>query len=303
MTPTNSRHNTVLGTVHVANLDRGAIRYYDTGTGSPVVFVHGFMMNANTWRKVIPNIAAAGHRCIAPDLPLGAHSIPVPYADLTPPGVADLLAEFLDQLNLTDVTLVANDSGGVVTQSLLVRNPARVARVVLAGVDCYEVFPPARYNWLTKAIKIPGATRAVTEIIRIRALQRLPFTFGPATKRPIPDDVLDSFLLPSRNSADIRADLSRFVAQGVSNKFTLDVVPKFASITQPVLVAWPREDRLVPAEYGQRLANDLPNATLKFIEDSHMLVQEDQPDVFSEMVVDFLREHEKKTTEPVRHSK
>ncbi|WP_245008799.1 alpha/beta fold hydrolase [Mycolicibacterium farcinogenes] len=278
--------------MHTANLQRGAIRYYETGTGSPVVFVHGFMMNANTWRNVVPQIAAAGHRCIAPDLPLGAHSIPVPYADLTPPGVADLLADLLDQLELTDVTLVANDSGGVVTQNLLVRRPERVARVVLASVDCYEVFPPARYQWLTKAIKIPGATRAVTEIMRIRALQRLPFTFGPATKRPVPDDVLDSFLLPSRTSADIRADLSRFVAQGVSNKFTLDVVPKFASITQPVLVAWAREDHLVPAEYGQRLATDLPNATLKFIEDSHMLVQEDQPDVLSELVIEFLRQHE-----------
>ncbi|MFD3704362.1 alpha/beta fold hydrolase [Nocardia sp. NPDC058658] len=285
------RHSANLGSVHEVELTHGRIRYYDTGEGPPVVFVHGFMMNANTWRNVVPNVAAAGHRCIAPDLPLGAHSIPVPAADLTPPGVADLLADLLDNLDLTDVTLVANDSGGVVAQCLLTRNPDRVARVVFASVDCYEAFPPTRYNWLTKAIRIPGVTRAVTEIIRVRALQRLPFTFGPATKRPIPDDVMDSFLLPSRHSAAIRADLSRFVARGVNNKFTLDVVPEFASITKPILVAWAREDRLVPVEYGQRLANDLPNATLVLIDDSRMLLQEDQPDALSDVVIEFLRQH------------
>ncbi|MFF0613846.1 alpha/beta fold hydrolase [Nocardia tengchongensis] len=291
MKHTDQHHSTNLGSVHESHLTRGTIRYYDTGDGPPVVFVHGFMMNANTWRHVVPTVAAAGHRCVAPDLPLGAHSIPVPDADLTPLGVADMIAEFLDRLDLTDVTLVANDSGGVVTQILLARNPTRVARVVLASVDCYEAFPPTRYKWLTKAIKIPGATRAVTSIIRIRPLQRLPFTFGPATKRPIPPAVMDGFLLPSRHSAAIRADLARFVSQGVSNKFTLDVARKLPSVTKPVLIAWAREDQLVPAKYAERLAKDLPNSTLKFIDNSHMLVQEDQPDVLADMIIEFNRQH------------
>lgn len=286
------RHCSTLGTVHESDLTPGTIRYYDTGgDGPPVVFVHGFMMNANTWRKVVPAVAAAGHRCIAPDLPLGAHSIPVPDADLTPIGIADILAEFLDRMDLTDVTLVANDSGGVVAQILIARNPARVARVVLASVDCYEAFPPARYSWLTKAIKIPGATRAVTSIIRFRPLQRLPFTFGPATKRPIPPAVMDSFLLPSRHSAAIRADLARFVSRGVSNTFTLDVARQLPSVTKPVLIAWAREDQLVPAEYAERLARDLPNSTLRFIDDTHMLVQEDQPDALTDLIIEFARQH------------
>ncbi|MET9213026.1 MULTISPECIES: alpha/beta fold hydrolase [unclassified Nocardia] len=291
MNHTDHHHSANLGTPHQVALTPGAIRYFDTGDGPPVVFVHGFMTNANTWRNIVPAIAAAGHRCLAPDLPLGAHRIPVPDADLTPVGVADLLAEFLDRLDLTDVTVVANDSGGVITQILLVRNPARVARVVLASVDCYEAFPPARYRWLTTAIKIPGATRAVTSILRWRRLQRLPFTFGPATKRPIPPEVMDSFLLPSRQSAAIRADLARFIVHGVSNRFTLDAAGKFASVTAPVLIAWAREDQLVPAEYAERLADDLPNSTLKFIDDAHMLVQEDQPQVLAEMIIEFTRHH------------
>jgi pimeloyl-ACP methyl ester carboxylesterase len=291
MRHTEQRHSASLGTVRETDLTRATIRYYDTGDGPPVVFVHGFMMNANTWRSVVPKVAAAGYRCVAPDLPLGAHSIPVPDADLTPIGIADILSELLDRLDLTDVTLVANDSGGVVTQILLARNPVRITRAVLASVDCYEAFPPARYNWLTKAIRIPGATRAVTTIIRIRPLQRLPFTFGPATKRPIPPEVMDSFLLPSRHSAAIRADLARFVAHGVSNKFTLDVARKLPTITTPVLIAWAREDQLVPAAYAERLANDLPNSTLRFIDDSHMLVQEDQPDAITDLIIEFAREH------------
>ncbi|MEV0335228.1 alpha/beta hydrolase [Nocardia sp. NPDC050717] len=285
------RHSSSLGTAHERALTGGTIRYYDTGDGPPVVFVHGFMTNANTWRDVVPNVAAAGHRCIAPDLPLGAHSIPVPEAGLTPVGVADMVSEFLDELDLTDVTLVANDSGGVVTQILLARGLARVSRVVLASVDCYEAFPPTRYRWLTAAIKIPGATRAVTSILRFRPLQRLPFTFGPATKRPIPREVMDGFLLPSRRSAEIRADLAHFVSQGVRNEFTLDAARKFPFVSTPVLIAWAREDRLVPAEYAERLANDLPNSTLAFIDDSYMLVQEDRPDALTELIIEFARQH------------
>ncbi|UGT55542.1 alpha/beta fold hydrolase [Nocardia asteroides] len=284
------RHSS-LGTAHERALTGGTIRYYDTGDGPPVVFVHGFMTNATTWRNVVPHVAAAGHRCIAPDLPLGAHSIPVPDADLTPVGVADMLSELLDELDLTDVTVVANDSGGVITQILLARNLARVSRVVLASVDCYEAFPPTRYRWLTTAIKIPGATRVVTAILRFRPLQRLPFTFGPATKRPIPPEVMDGFLLPSRHSSAIRADLAHFVSRGVSNEFTLAAAREFPSVTTPVLIAWAREDRLVPAEYAERLATDLPHATLAFIDDSFMLVQEDRPDVLSEMIIEFVRQH------------
>src|SRR5436309_462564 len=121
-----------LGSQHQVTLPHGEIRYFERGSGRPVVFVHGVLTNAELWRNVVPGVAEAGFRCIAPDWPLGSHEIPMrPDADLTPTGVADLIAAFLEALDLRDVILVANDTGGALTQIMLSRHPDRVARVIL----------------------------------------------------------------------------------------------------------------------------------------------------------------------------
>lgn len=283
-------HSSSLGTAHEIDLPGGRIRYHETGSGAPVVFVHGLVTNGNLWRKVVPGIAAAGHRCITPDWPLGAHSIPVPHADLTPTGVADLIAAFLEQLDLTDVTLVANDTGGAITQVLLSRGTDRIGRVVLNSVDCYERFLPPPVHLLNWLAKLPGSMRPVTEVLRIRALHQLPIVFGWVAKRPVPHDIADSYLLPSRNSAAIRRDLRRFL-KTTHRRYTLEAATHFASIEVPVLVAWAREDKFFPVRLAERLAADLPNATLRFIDDSYTFSPEDQPDLLTDLIVEFTRLH------------
>src|SRR3954453_3631883 len=88
-----------LGEARDLRLSSGTIRYRERGSGPAVVFVHGLLVNADLWRKVVPAVAA-GHRCIAPDWPLGSHEVAMrPDADLSPPGVARLIAEFLEALD------------------------------------------------------------------------------------------------------------------------------------------------------------------------------------------------------------
>lgn len=187
-----------LGRVDEIDLGGARLRYHDRGEGPPVVFVHGLLANAYLWRKVVPGIAAAGYRCLAPDWPLGAHAVPVPHADLTPTGVADLVASFLRELNLEDVTVVANDTGGAITQILMARNPDLVARVVLTPSDCYDQFLPSFLKALTQVARMPGSVRLATEALRIRALHPLPIGFGWLVKRPLPVEVMDVHLQPSR---------------------------------------------------------------------------------------------------------
>ncbi|MFD0362859.1 alpha/beta fold hydrolase [Nocardia sp. GCM10030253] len=282
--------STSLGRMHEVDLPGGRIRYHDTGAGAPVVFVHGLLVNADLWRKVVPAIAAAGYRCLTPDLPLGSHSIPVPDADLTPTGVADLIAAFLQQLDLTDVTIVANDTGGAITQVLLTRKPDRIGRVVLASVDSYEGFLPQPFTALPLLARIPGSIRPLTEAMRIRALHRLPLAFGWVAKRPVPPEIADSYLLPSRNSAAIRKDLRRFL-KSVHRRYTLEAAAHFPSIEIPVLIAWAREDKIFPVSFAERLAEDLPNATLRLIDDSYTFLPEDQPELLTETILEFTRLH------------
>lgn len=276
-----------LGSVQLADLAHGQIRYYERGEGSPVVFVHGLLVNANLWRKVVPAVAAAGHRCISPDWPLGSHQVAVPEADLTPPGVADLIAEFLERLDLNDVTLVANDTGGGITQILMTRHPERIGRVVLTPSDSFERFFPPVFAFLPVIARIPGAIWLLTQTLTLRWLHRLPFTFGWAAKRPIPRDIVDDYLGPSRHDRQIRADLARFL-RTVHHRHTEEAAERLHDFTKPVLLAWANEDKLLPISLAHRLQRVLPSAELVEIEDSYTFVPEDNPDVLSRLIIEFI---------------
>ncbi len=279
----------ILGETHEVDLDGARIRYRDLGEGPPVVFVHGLLTNGLLWRKVAPAVADAGFRCLTPDWPLGSHEIPVPGADLTPPGGAALIARFLELLDLTDVTLIANDTGGALTQLLMTTAPERVGRVVLTPSDCFDHFLPPAFSALGPLARIPGGTQVVVQALRWRWLLKTT-DFLWLTKRPVPDHVLDAYLLPSRRSPEIRDDLCRFMAS-VDKRYTLTAAERLPAFGKPVLLVWAPEDRHFPLWLGRKLAGVLPNAELKTIEDSYTFVPEDQPERLSDLVVEFLRAH------------
>jgi pimeloyl-ACP methyl ester carboxylesterase len=105
-------------------LSAGTIEYQDTGGDGPVlVLLHGLLMDASLWDGPIGDLSA-DHRCVAPTLPLGAHRHPMRTgADLSLPGIARLVAEFLNRLDLHDVTLVGNDTGGAWSSCSYARGP------------------------------------------------------------------------------------------------------------------------------------------------------------------------------------
>lgn len=268
-------------------LPQGDVRYFERGEGQPVVFIHGVLVNADLWRHVVPDVADAGFRCLAVDMPLGAHEIPLrPDADLAPVGLADLLADFLDALDLRDVILVANDTGGALTQIMLSRRPGRVARVVLTPSDCFDHFFPPMFKPLTQLARIPGSMRPVAALLQVKALHRAPFVFGMVTKRPIPAPIADSYVQPAHHDAAIRRDL-RKVVRAVRSRYTLEAAEKLRTFDKPVLLAWATEDRTFPLRLGKRLAATLPNARLVEIADSYAFVPEDQPSELVRHILEF----------------
>jgi pimeloyl-ACP methyl ester carboxylesterase len=280
--------NDAMGPIREVALRAAQIRYRELGDGPPVVFVHGLLTNGRLWRKVVPAVAEAGFRCLVPDWPLGSHEIPVPEADLSPPGVAALMAEFLNRLDLTEVTVVANDTGGGLTQILMSNQPERIARVVLTPSDSFERFLPPAFAILPWLARIPGGIPLLVAVMRARLVQRSPMVFGLLAKRPIPDDVLDSFMLPSRRDPAVRADLRRFL-RDIDNRHTLAAAEKHPQFTRPVLLAWAPEDKHFPMSLAQRLAEALPDAELREIQDSYTFIPQDQPEELARVVVDFLR--------------
>jgi pimeloyl-ACP methyl ester carboxylesterase len=281
-------HSRELGTERTVRLSSGVIDYRERGAGRPVVFVHGLLVNADLWRGVVPGIAEAGYRCIAPDWPLGSHRTPMePTADLTPPGLADLIAEFLQALDLADVTIVANDTGGALTQILMTRHPERIGRVVLTPSDSFERFFPPVFSPLPKLAGLPGSTWLLAQATRPRALHRLPMTFGWVSKRPIPPATTDSYLRPMRTSKGVRRDLRAFL-RSVHKRHTLAAAEKLPEFDRPVLLAWASEDKLFPISLAHRLAELLPGARLVEIPDSYTFIPEDRPELLTPLIVEFL---------------
>jgi len=262
---------------HDVRLSSGTIRYRDTGSGPVLVFVHGLLVSGSLWGELTPLLADA-FRCIVPDWPLGSHSLPMdPDADLTPGAVADLIAEFLAALDLREVTLVGNDSGGALCQLVVTRHPERVARLVLTTCDAFEIFPPPLFSYLKVVARVPGLTALLSaSMAAFPSLRRTPIAYGRLTKRRLQDATLDAWTDPSRKVKGVRRDTIKFI-RGMSSRWTKEAGEALRHFEKPSLVVWTPEDTSFPLSLGKRLAAALPNATLVEIPDAFVFVALDQP--------------------------
>ena len=275
-----------LGDEREVELSAGRIRYRERGEGRPIVFVHGVVVNGDLWRGVVPALAD-GFRCITPDWPKGAHSIAMrPDADLSPPGLAALVAEFLERLDLDDVTLVGNDTGGAVCQLVAVSHPERLGRLVLTSCDAFERFPPPLFNFLRLAGRVPGALLSASVLARFELFRRSPIGFGWALTK-LPDQaVLESWTAPGRR-ADIRRDAGRLF-RSISPEQTQWAAERLPGFRKPVLIAWGEDDRLFPVSLGRRLAERFADCRFEIVENARTFVPEDNPARVAELIEHFM---------------
>jgi pimeloyl-ACP methyl ester carboxylesterase len=277
-----------LGTPREIELSGGRMRVFEAGTGEPIVFVHGALVNANLWRKVVPRLSP-DFRCITLDMPLGSHELPVPDADLSIPGLAGMIAEAVETLGLESPTIVANDTGGGLTQIALAQRPELAGRVVLTSCDAYENFPPRFFRVLLWPARFPAAARALFAALRIRALRATPLAYGWLAKHGVDAEAGDSYVLPILTEKGQGADFAR-VMRAFDPKHTMDAIEKLRSYDRPVLIAWSRDDKFFPPADGERLAGDIPNARLEWIDDAYTFSMEDQPERLAELIASFVRE-------------
>jgi len=279
-----------LGEARELELNGVRIRAHERGEGPPIVFVHGALVNANLWRKVIERLAG-DFRCVALDLPLGSHLVPASGADLSPPGLADMIADAIEALGLEDVTLVGNDTGGALCQIAATRRPERLGRLVLTSCDAFEQFPPRFFRVVLAPARIPGAIPIAFGGLRLRPLRRLPIAYGWLTTEQIDREADDSYVLPVLTRREIRRDLRKVLA-GLHPRYTLEAAARLNEFRKPALIAWSANDRFFPPEHGERLAKILPDARLEMIEGARTFSAEDRPERLAELIGAFARERQ-----------
>lgn len=285
-----------LGTLSAVELPEGRIAFHERGDGPPIVFVHGIIANADVWRTVVPDLASR-FRCIAPDWPLGGHSLPMRSGtDFSLFGLADLVDRTLGELGLEQVVLVGNDTGGAICQAVAARHPQRIARLVLTPCDAFDNFLPAPIKHLQLFGRTPAGLRLLAESLRFRPVQRLPIAFGLLTRTAIPAEIMASYTAPLRKFPGVRQDFAALV-RTISTSFTHEAAHGLRHFDQPTLLAWARQNFLSLA-HAERLAGLLPDAELAVIENSGPFVGEDAPHELARLIAEFVNSRDRPTTPP-----
>ncbi len=266
-----------------------AIDYEDTGGNLPiVVLLHGLLMDGSLWSEVTPRLAGQ-YRCVVPTLPLGGHRQPLSAeADCTMRGLAKMVIEFLAALNLSDVVLVGNDTGGALAQLVLTEDRSRVGKAVLIACDTYDNLPPGvSGKALTMTGKLPPAAFGMfMQQLRLKPMRRLPISFGWLTKRG--DGITRQWLAPIWSQSAIRADTVRVLRNIFRDRDVLNqAAVGFGVVPIPVLVVWASDDKIMPRDDGRRLAEAFPRGSYVEVADSYTLIPLDQPEVLVEALRQF----------------
>jgi pimeloyl-ACP methyl ester carboxylesterase len=264
-------------TNHTARVDGLDIDYTDTGTGPAVLFVHGVYVTGALWNDVIDELGD-GFRCIAPTWPLGAHSTQTDGADLGAEAASRRIVHFLESLDLTDVTVVANDTGGGLVLASLgdpTLDTSRIARLVLTNCDSYEHFPPGSFAQIVKLCRFSSTVGG--GILRLLATGPGQSFFLKAVAKhpPTPERQREIFGAFATSGAARRDAVT--VTASLDPALTLRAAPAIEAFNKPVTLAWGTDDNLFPVSHAYRLRDAFPRATLTEIPDCSTFVMTDAP--------------------------
>jgi pimeloyl-ACP methyl ester carboxylesterase len=278
-----------LGEVRSAALDQGTIEYFRRGVGPTLVFAHGWLANANLWRTVV-NQLACDYTCITLDLPLGGHRVAMDeHADLSPTGCGALIVDFLDAVDLDDVTLVGNDSGGAYSQIAAAQRPDRIAALVLNSCETpYDAFPPPPFDGLPQAAADAKILGQLLGALRDRTIRATPPAYGLLIKHPIDDLVSDSYALPALESELILRDTAKVMSSADAEPVHAAGERLIREYDRPVLFAWGTEDKVFALANAERYCSALANARMQLILDAYSFTPEDQPLVLAQAIAQFV---------------
>ena len=269
---------------HWVQLAAGPIAYTDVGSGPVIVLVHGVLMDHRLFRHVVPQLAQSA-RVIAPTLPLGAHTKPMADdADLSMRGQVHLLADFLEALDLQDVTLVVSDWGGPLFLVAEGRDQ-RVGRLVITPCEAFDNFPPGLPGRIAALATVSDLNlRLGLRLLRVGWVRRTPLMLGWMSRAPLPDDLIRDWTAPGLSDPRIRRDFRAYVRGHWSNEHTVAATEALERFDRPALVLWTPENKVMPPDHGPRLAR-LLQAPLIQVEDARVLLSEDQPTLLASHLV------------------
>jgi len=268
----------------------GPVGWQSSGQGPPLVFFAGALANGDLWRDVIAALEDR-YRCIAIDMPLGAHQWPLADgADRSPSSLARLMLDCLELLELDDATVVVNDTaGGLLLLSLASHHPAldRIGSLVLTNCESYDQFPPDALKKATAASRrFPRLARAGLRLQgRSPRLRRKVVASVAATA--LDDERIESFFGPATRDPRVAGDLIATTA-GFRPELLLEASKEIPHFQRPVLLVWGKSCEFFPLAHAERLAADFPDVTLVGVPGAKTWVPVDSPVALADAILAFV---------------
>jgi haloalkane dehalogenase len=250
-------------------------------SGDPVLLLHGFPSSSYMWRHLMPALANAGRRAIAPDLP-GYGDSP---ADL--PGTWERQVEAVERfraaLGLDRAALVLHDWGGLIGLRWACDNPGVASAIVVANTG---FFPDGRWHGMANMLRTEGeGEKLVSELDRTGMTRML-----RAVGRGFGDQAIDQYF-KAFTTEERRQGILDLYRSGDFEKLE-PYEGKLAALGVPLLALWGEDDVFAPPAGAYRLGKEVPGAKVVVIEDAGHFVFEDDPQRCAEEVVAFLAEAE-----------
>jgi pimeloyl-ACP methyl ester carboxylesterase len=273
-------------------LPQGTVTYRVAGPADsahpPVVFVHGLLVDSLLWTSVAELLAEQGIRSYAPNWPMGAHPEPMNAdADLSPRGVARVVLDFLAALDLTDVTLVGNDTGGAICQFTIDTDHTRIGRLVLTNCDAFDVFPPREFVPLVKVGAHAALIKPLIASVKPVAIRHSRLGFGLLFANKPDPIVTRSWIEPCLTNKDIRRDAAKLM-KAIKPKELLDVSTRLPQFTKPVHIVWGDADTAFKPKFAKRLAETFPHSRLTFVPGGRTFISMEFPDQVASVITEAM---------------
>lgn len=267
----------------------GRIAYVEAGSGPVTLFVHGVLVNKHLWRHQL-NALSDIRRCIAVDLLAHGDTEITPEQDVSVTTNADMLAEVLDALQIDQVDLVGNDSGGGICQIFAARHPDRIRTLTLTNCDTHDNWPPEAFKPFVDMVNAGGLPNTLNAMLADKAVFRSPAALGGCYENPdtATDADIDTYLQPFVRNDQRTRDLQRFVA-AFDNKHTRAIESGLRQLHQPTLIVWGTDDIYFPVKWAHWLADTIPGAKPPVeLEGARLFFIEERSQAFSQLLRDHL---------------
>lgn len=255
------------------DLDGTRIHYAERGAGETVLLLHGNPAWSFLYRKVIAGLADEFH-CVAPDYPGYGMSTAPPGYGFTPREHSAALEQFVDRLDLRDLTLMVQDWGGPIGLGFAARRLELVRRLIIGNTWAWPLDRELRIRVFSSLMGGPIG-RALT-----RAFNFVPrFFFARGFAQPISGEVRDHYLAPWRDPARRAPAVigpRQLVAASAYLKEVEAGLPRLAD--RPALIVWGKKDFAFHEAERERFEAAFANHRTVVYDDASHFLQEDVGD-------------------------